>query len=100
LLQLERRQAVWTPQVVEVDRADPYKVKVIGTWDITKKSDSGAGWARELKQLMFTLHLVEDDRGRAPRNANTGFLIRDILDHKEIAAPTPASSSVTPQSAQ
>jgi hypothetical protein len=90
----ERRQAVWTPQVVEVDRADPYKVKVVGAWDVTKKSDNGAGWAREMKQLMFTLQLIEDDRGRAPRNANTGFLIRDILDYKEIAAPTPVLNSV------
>ena len=91
----EKRQAVWTSQVVEVDRADPYKVKVIGTWDITKKSDSGTGWAREMRQLNFTLQLIEDDRGRAPRNANTGFLIRDILDYTEIALPKPASSTVT-----
>lgn len=96
----ERRQAVWTPQVVEVDRADPYKVKVIGTWDITKKSDNGAGWSREMKQLMFTLQLIEDDRGRAPRNANTGFLIRDILDYKEIVLPTPASNSAARQTTQ
>jgi hypothetical protein len=95
----ERRQAVWTPQVVEVDRSDPYKVKVIGTWDLTKKY-SAAGWAREMKQVIFTLHLVEDDRGRAPRNANTGFLIRDILDYKEIPLPTPASNSVATQNTQ
>ena len=96
----EKRQAVWTPQVVEVDRADPYKVKVIGTWDITKKSDSGTGWARVMRQLMFTLNLVEDDRGRAPRNANTGFLIKDILDYTELALPTPASSATAPQNTQ
>jgi hypothetical protein len=96
----EKRQAVWTPQVVEVDRADPYKVKVIGTWDITRKSDSGTGWTREMRQLMFMLHLVEDDRGRAPRNANTGFLIRDILDYTEITLPTPASSAMAPQNTQ
>src|SRR5262245_35524758 len=64
----DRSQAVWTLQVVELDRADPYKVKVIGTWDITKKAESGNAWVREMKQLMFTLHLIEDDRGRAPRN--------------------------------
>ncbi len=96
----EKRQAIWTPQLVEVDRADPYKVKVVGTWDITKKSGNGPGWAREMKQLMFTLQLIEDDRGRAPRNANTGFLIRDILDYKEIALPAPASNSVVSQNAQ
>jgi len=96
----EKRQAVWTPQVVEVDRADPYKVKVIGTWDVTKKSDSGNGWAREMRQLIFTLHLIEDDRGRAPRNANTGFLIRDILDYTEIAAPSPASGAAATQTTQ
>jgi hypothetical protein len=96
----EKRQAVWTPQVVEVDRADPYKVKVIGTWDITKKSDGGTGWAREMRQVVFTIHLVEDDRGRAPRNANTGFLIRDILDYTEIVAPTPAASAAATNNAQ
>src|SRR5262245_26234891 len=96
----EKRQAVWTPQVVEVDRADPYKVKVIGTWDVTKKSDSGNGWARDMRQLIFTLHLIEDDRGRAPRNANTGFLIRDILDYTEIAAPSPASGAAATQTTQ
>jgi hypothetical protein len=96
----EKRQAVWAPQVVEVDRGDPYKVKLIGTWDITKKSDNGTGWTREMRQLMFTLHLVEDDRGRAPRNANTGFLIRDILDYTEIALPTPALSAAALQNSQ
>src|SRR6266540_1601231 len=96
----EKRQAGWTPQVVEVDRADPYKVKVIGTWDVTKKSDSGNGWARDMRQLIFTLHLIEDDRGRAPRNANTGFLIRDILDYTEIAAPSPASGTAATQTTQ
>jgi hypothetical protein len=96
----EKRQAVWTPQVVELDRADPYKVKVIGSQEITKKSDSGTGWAREMRQLIFTLHLVEDDRGRAPRNANTGFLIRDILDYTEIALPSPTSSAAPTQNTQ
>jgi hypothetical protein len=96
----EKRQAVWTPQVVEVDRADPYKVKVIGTWDVTKKSDGGNGWAREMRQLIFTLHRVEDDRGRAPRNANTGFLIRDILDYTEVAAPSPASGAAATRTTQ
>src|SRR4030095_13604069 len=37
----EKRQAVWTPQVVEVDRADPDKVKEIGAWGVTKKADTG-----------------------------------------------------------
>jgi hypothetical protein len=91
----ERRQAVWTPQVVEVDRTDPYKVKVVGTWDVTKKAENSAGMVREMKQLMFTLQLIEDtDKGRAPRNANTGFLIGDILDYKELHLPAPATSSV------
>lgn len=96
----EKRQAVWTPQVVEVDRGDPYKVKLIGTWDITKRSENGTGWTREMKQLMFTLHLIEDDRGRAPRNANTGFLIRDISDYTEIALPTPTLSAAALQNSQ
>jgi hypothetical protein len=57
--------------------------------------DDGNGWAREMKRMVFTPHPIEDDCGRAPRNANTGFLIRDILDCEEIPPPPSASGSVT-----
>jgi hypothetical protein len=82
----ERWQAVWKPQVVEIDKSDPYLVKIVGMWEIAKASKAGSGGAeREVKQLMFALHMIEDtDQGRAPRNAQTGFLIDDIFDYKEL----------------
>jgi hypothetical protein len=93
----ERWQAVWTPQLVEIDKGDPYLVNVAGIWEIAKASKSGSGGAeREVKQLMFALHMIKDiDQGRAPRNAQTGFLIDDILDYKELpVAVSPAPSAL------
>jgi hypothetical protein len=91
----ERWQAVWKPQVVEIDKGDPYRVKVVGTWEIAKASKAGSGGAeREVRQLIFALHMIRDtDQGRAPRNAQTGFLIDDILDYKELPAAASSSTS-------
>jgi hypothetical protein len=91
----ERWQAVWKPQVVEIDKVDPYRVNVVGMWEIAKAGKAGGGGAEsESKQLMFALHLIRDtDQGRAPRNAQTGFLVNDILDYKEL--PVAASSSTS-----
>jgi hypothetical protein len=89
----ERWQAVWKSQFVEIDKGDPYRVNIVGIWEITKASKAGSGGTeRDVKQLMFALHLINDsDQGRAPRNAQTGFLIDDILDYKEL--PVAVSSS-------
>lgn len=91
----ERWQAVWKPQLVEIDKGDPYRVNIVGTWEITKASKAGSGGTeREVKQLMFALHMTKDtDQGRAPRNAQTGFLIDDILDYKELPAAVSSSTS-------
>jgi hypothetical protein len=91
----ERWQAVWKPQVVEIDKGDPYRVNVVGMWEITKSSKGGNGGAeREAKQLMLALHMIRDtDQGRAPRNAQTGFLIDDIFDYKEL--PVVVSPSIS-----
>jgi hypothetical protein len=91
----ERWQAVWKPQVVEIDKGDPYRVNMVGMWEITKSSKAGnSGAEREAKQLMFALHMIRDtDQGRAPRNAQTGFLIDDILDYKELPVAVSPSTS-------
>jgi len=90
----ERWQAVWKPQVVEVDRVNPYRINVVGTMEITKKAANGE--QREAKQIMFGLHTIPDS-GRAPRNMQTGFLIDDILDFKEIPIENgPASTLAAP----
>jgi hypothetical protein len=91
----ERWQAVWKPQVVEIDKGDPYRINIVGLWEIAKSSKTGSGGAeRDVKQLMFALHMIKDtDQGRAPRNAHTGFLIDDILDYKEL--PVVVSSSMS-----
>jgi hypothetical protein len=91
----ERWQAVWKPQLVEIDKGDPYRVNMVGIWEVTKASKGGSGATeREVKQLMFALHLIKDtDQGRAPRNAQTGFLIDDILDYKELPVAVSSSTS-------
>jgi hypothetical protein len=91
----ERWQAIWKPQLVEIDKSDPYQVNVVGIWEVTKTSKAGSGGAdHKVKQLMFALHVIKDtDQGRAQRNAQTGFLIDDILDYKEL--PVAASSSMS-----
>jgi hypothetical protein len=96
----ERWQAVWKPQLVEIDKGDPYQVNVVGIWEVTKVSKGGSGATeREVKQLMFALHLIKDtDQGRAPRNAQTGFLIDDILDYKELPVAVSSSTSALEES--
>ena len=91
----ERWQAIWKSQLVEIDKGNPYRVNMVGTWEITKASKAGSGGTeREVKQLMFALHMIKDtDQGRAPRNAQTGFLIDDILDYKELPAAVSSSTS-------
>jgi hypothetical protein len=90
----ENWQAIWTPQVVEIDTKDPYQVNVVGTWEITKASKGNGGTGREVKQLIFALHMIRDtDQGRGPRNAQTGFLIDDIRDYKDLPAAVPSSTS-------
>ena len=86
----ERWQAVWKPQVVEIDRTDPYRVNIVGAMEIAKRTPNGE--QREAKQIMFSLHTLPD-AGRAPRNAQTGFLIDDILDYKELPAVVSSSTS-------
>ncbi|MCI0389859.1 MAG: hypothetical protein MOB07_14010 [Acidobacteria bacterium] len=89
----ERWRTVWKLQVIEVDRNDPYRVNVVGALDITKKAPSGE--RQETKQLMFSLHLLPDtDKGRAPRNAQTGFLVDDILDYKELPVGNSSTSAL------
>jgi len=91
----ERWQAVWKPQVVEIDRTDPYRVNIVGTMEIVKRTPNSE--QREAKQVMFGLHTVPD-AGRAPRNMQTGFLVDDILDLKEL--PVVVSSSTSALTAQ
>ncbi|HKQ89738.1 MAG TPA: hypothetical protein VJZ77_03570, partial [Blastocatellia bacterium] len=87
----ESWQAVWTPQDISVDGADPYTVRVIGKQEITKVI-AGAS-QQETRQLNLTLKLVADPQRRADRNLRSGFLIASF-DYKELSAPgsTPAAS--------
>ena len=85
----ESWQAVWTPQDISVDGADPYTVRVIGKQEITKMI-AGAT-QQETRQLSLTLKLAADPQRRADRNLRSGFLIASF-DYKELG--TPASSEV------
>ncbi|MCI0390554.1 MAG: hypothetical protein MOB07_17555 [Acidobacteria bacterium] len=83
----ESWQAVWTPQDISVDVADPYTVRVIGKQEITKVIASAP--QQETRQLHLTLKLVADPQRRADRNLRSGFLVASF-DYRELA--TPASS--------
>jgi hypothetical protein len=83
----ESWQAVWTPQDISVDGADPYTVRVIGKQEISKMIAGAA--QQETRQLHLTLKLVADPQRRADRNLRSGFLVASF-DYKELG--TPASS--------
>jgi len=77
----ESWQAVWTPQDIAIDRADPYTVRVIGKQEITKVVNNQV--VQETKQLQLTVKLVADPAGRTDQNKRMGFLVAAI-DYKEI----------------
>ena len=77
-------QAVWTPQDISVDSADPYTVRVIGKQEITKIVSGTV--ERESRQLALTLKLAVDPERRADRNLRSGFLIASF-DYREIGLP-------------
>lgn len=79
----ESWQAVWTPQDITIDRADPYTVRVIGKQEITRVINNQA--LQEAKQLQLTLKLAADPAGRTDRNKRTGLLVAAI-DYKEISS--------------
>ena len=87
----ESQQAIWTPQDISVDQADPYTVRVIGKQEITKLI-SGAV-QNETRQLSMTLKLVADPMRRADRNLRSGFLIVRF-DDKELGGPGASEVSV------
>jgi hypothetical protein len=74
----ESWQAVWIPQDISIDRADPYTVRVIGKQEITKVI-SGATQA-ETRQLSLQLKLAADPLRRADRNLRSGFLVARFGD--------------------
>jgi hypothetical protein len=79
----ESWQAVWTPQDISVDQADPYTVRVIGKQEITKFLAGAA--QTETRQLSMTLKLVADPLRRADRNLRSGFLVARF-DDKQLGA--------------
>ncbi|MGH9844506.1 MAG: hypothetical protein ACREEM_37770 [Blastocatellia bacterium] len=86
----ESWQAVWMPQDVTIDAADPYTVRVIGRQEITRLV-AGAT-QKETHQLNLQLKLVADPQRRADRNLRSGFLVASI-DYRELGQS--ASSSET-----
>ena len=93
----ENWQSVWKAQSVSIDRDDPYRVDVIGVQEITRRV-SGTTQTQS-RQLIFKLKLIADkEKGRDERNQNTGFLVFDLLDFKEMVLPSStAGSSLTNQ---
>lgn len=80
----ESWQAVWIPQDISIDKADPYTVRIIGRQEITKVV-SGAT-EREPRQLALTLKLVADPQRRSDRNLRSGFLVASF-DYKDLSGP-------------
>jgi len=89
----ESQQAIWTPQDISIDKADPYTVRVIGKQEITKFLAGAA--QTETRQLSMTLKLVADPLRRSDRNLRSGFLIARF-DDKELGAAVGADVSVNP----
>ena len=89
----ESWQAVWTPQDITIDAADPYTVRVIGKQEITKVI-AGAT-QHEARQLNLTLKLVADPQRRADRNLRSGFLVA-AFDYKELDSES-GQASQTPR---
>jgi hypothetical protein len=79
--QTESWQAVWAPQDISVDKADPYTLRVIGKQEITK-AISGAA-QQETHQIHLTLKLVADPQRRSDRNLRSGFLVA-AFDYREL----------------
>ena len=69
----ESWQAVWTPQQVTVDAADPFTVRVIGVQQLTRIVNQQP--VEEAHQLNVTVKLAKDELGRADRNQRTGYQI-------------------------
>lgn len=84
----EQWQAKWETQKVEVDRADPFLVHVIGTQEITKHI--GQTTKREVVQHAIDFKLTADSP-RSERNALTGYLISNFkaseLSRTNLEAP-------------
>jgi hypothetical protein len=89
----ESQQAVWTPQDISIDQADPYTVRVIGKQEVTKIV--GAAPQTETRQLSMTLKLVADPLRRSDRNLRSGFLIARF-DDKELGAAVGAGAPANP----
>src|SRR5262245_40449558 len=87
----ESWQAIWTPQDISVDGADPYTVRVIGKQEITKVIANAT--QKEARQLNLTLKLVADPQRRSDRNLRSGFLVASF-DYKElgVAAADPLAA--------
>ncbi|HKQ05587.1 MAG TPA: hypothetical protein VJ464_10675 [Blastocatellia bacterium] len=89
----ESWQAVWTPQDITIDAADPYTVRVIGKQEITKVVVGAT--QHEVRQLNLTMKLVADPQRRADRNLRSGFLVA-AFDYKELGSDT-GQTSQTPR---
>jgi hypothetical protein len=90
----ESWQAVWTPQDVSVDHADPYTLRVIGKQEVTRLI-AGAT-EHETRQLNLTLKLAADPQRRADRNLRSGFLIA-AFDYKELGSDSGPTSGTPKQ---
>jgi hypothetical protein len=86
----ESWQTVWTEQNTEVDRTDPYLLRILGRQQITKLASGAA--QQETRRLSLTLKLAADPQGRADHNKRTGFLVA-WFDEKEVESESSPAAS-------
>ncbi|SRR6266545_2673540 len=86
----ESWQTTWTEQNTEVDRIDPYTVRILGRQQITKLVSGAA--QQETRRLSLTLKLAADPQGRADHNKRTGFLVA-WFDEKEVESESSPAAS-------
>ena len=68
----ESWQSVWTLKTAELDKRDPYIVRVVGQQELTKTLEGAV--KRETKLIQVEVKLAADKRGRADENLRTGFV--------------------------
>lgn len=68
----ESWQSVWTLKTAELDKRDPYIVRVVGQQELTKTLEGAV--KRETKLIQVEVKLAADKRGRTDENLRTGFV--------------------------
>ena len=81
----EAWQANWTIKSAEVDKRDPYLVRIVGQQDLTRILAGSV--KREAKILQVEMKLAADRRGRDDVNLRTGLILVGVSE--KVISTTP-----------